>query len=619
MLATAPCVSDLDCSLNGVCGYITTGVCECDLPWTGDSCGVLRRLPANASRQASVYGYSPNVTSWGASILRGEEDPPMYHMFVAEIPGGLLNWGSKSQCVHAVSPREDGPFVRSDVVLAAECHGPVAIRDTSDGAWLLFHQGAGPASSNSSGFLRYAHSPNGPWTPIDATPAGRGDKLPCGMPTAAFHPNGTLFVVCGNGAELRSAPSRAGPWSPVRIPLPRGAGWEDPTLWFDRRGNFHVINHVYSLAPYSAGKFRVASGHMFSHDGIEWHRAVIAPFDGVVAMDDGSNITFATRERPQLLFADDDRTTPAALTSAVSSQPIGPMCDSCSQGACSQCKVTAGRDWTHTIYQRLDFTPPDTLDAASNLGALPPGPGPFGSVKLSQPVPGAARALSPDGWKRGKLCDVSVAPWSVKNGTNATAALQHAIDECGDLPGGGTVLIPAPLTLLSASLFLRSNLTFRVEEGAVLRSTATGSTKTPESTGDAPIVYARRNSLMTPAHAGLLNGGVCLKKKQPLVGWDDCALWSKLQNVVIEGGGLLDADGDDWYLTWGKQPHVDQNQRPMMLDLMWIDGLTIRDMKIRRPGYWTVHPTFSNNVRVTNNSIVTYGSNTDGVGDSAGI
>lgn len=37
------------------------------------------------------------------------------------------------------------------------------------------------------------------------------------------------------------------------------------------------------------------------------------------------------------------------------------------------------------------------------------------------------------------------------------------------------------------------------------------------------------------------------------------------------------------------------------------------DMKIRRPGYWTVHPTFSNNVVVANNSIITTGSNTDGV------
>ena len=37
-----------------------------------------------------------------------------------------------------------------------------------------------------------------------ATPGG------CGMPTAAFHPNSTLFAVCGNGGWITSAPSRAG-------------------------------------------------------------------------------------------------------------------------------------------------------------------------------------------------------------------------------------------------------------------------------------------------------------------------------------------------------------------------------------------------------------------------
>ena len=76
----------------------------------------------------------------------------------------------------------------------------------------------------------------------------------------------------------------------------------------------------------------------------------------------------------------------------------------------------------------------------------------------------------------------------------------------------------------------------------------------------------------------------------------------------------------------------------------WVDGLTIRDIAVRRPGknhgfrvrdggicignhefciqndefcilnagYWTIHPTFSNNVAVINNSIITTGSNTDG-------
>ena len=52
------------------------------------------------------------------------------------------------------------------------------------------------------------------------------------------------------------------------------------------------------------------------------------------------------------------------------------------------------------------------------------------------------------------------------------------------------------------------------------------------------------------------------------------------------------------------------NERPMMLDLLWVDGLTVRDIRVRRPGYWTIHPTFSNNVRVTGNDILTTGANT---------
>eukprot|EP01044_Picomonas_judraskeda_P005801 COSAG03_NODE_558_length_6950_cov_4.520362_5_plen_207_part_00 len=187
------------------------------------------------------------------------------------------------------------------------------------------------------------------------------------------------------------------------------------------------------------------------------------------------------------------------------------------------------------------------------MAALPPGPGPFGSVVMPQPVPGAARGLSEDGCKEEKLCDVTTPPSSAKHGKNSTAILQRAIDDCGDLPGGGTVLVPSGLTLLTGSLFMKSNLTLRVEIGATLLGTATGDTKTPESISDAPVVYARRNCYMTDTHAGFINGAKCLRKKSPLVGWDDCAEWGKLHNVVIEGGGTLDAQASDWYEVWGKK------------------------------------------------------------------
>ena len=65
----------------------------------------------------------------------------------------------------------------------------------------------------------------------------------------------------------------------------------------------------------------------------------------------------------------------------------------------------------------------------------------------------------------GKLCDVSQAPYNAQNGTNATTILQQAIDDCGDLPGGGTVRVPSGLVLSTASLWLKSNMTLRVESG----------------------------------------------------------------------------------------------------------------------------------------------------------
>jgi polygalacturonase len=242
-------------------------------------------------------------------------------------------------------------------------------------------------------------------------------------------------------------------------------------------------------------------------------------------------------------------------------------------------------------------------------GALPPGPGPFAQVVMPQPVPGARSFASP------RLCDVSQPPYSAGNNSNGTAALTAAIADCGDLDGGGVVLVPAGLTLRTASLFLRSNLTLRVS-GALI-GTATGSGNDDATINDAPIVWARRNAVMVDAHAGMLNGGRCLAKApaQSPENPDGCLRWRKLENVVVEGGGLLDANASDWYLRWASRPGhgaLDYNRRPMMLDFMWVDGLTIRNVAIRRPGYWTVHPTFSNNVHVANNSIITTGANTDG-------
>lgn len=244
--------------------------------------------------------------------------------------------------------------------------------------------------------------------------------------------------------------------------------------------------------------------------------------------------------------------------------------------------------------------------AVAAADAPPPGPGPFGSVVLAQPVPGAARCVEEDRWKKGKQCAVSdygdVASVTV---AEATKAVQAAIDDCGDRAEGGTVLIPKNVQVTTGSLFLKSNLTLRIEKNATLKGSA--------DRGDYARVYTRREAVMLEAYAGLVNGAKCVRKKAPLVGWDDCAEWGRLENVCLEGGGTIDGDGGQWFGL------VPSRERSMLLDLLFVRGLTIRDLHIRRSGYWTVHPTFSDNVRVTGLKIDTVEAedyaahNTDGV------
>ena len=85
--------------------------------------------------------------------------------------------------------------------------------------------------------------------------------------------------------------------------------------------------------------------------------------------------------------------------------------------------------------------------------------------------------------------------------------------------------------------------------GAVI-GTATGTGDSKASIEDAPMIYTWKNCLMVIAYAGLINSGCCLKMNKAPVGGEICEIWTKLTNVVIEGGGSLDANGDDWYKVY---------------------------------------------------------------------
>jgi len=337
----------LDCSLNGVC---SDGVCTCDLPWTGEHCDRISVAPA---LPGGIYGYAPNVSSWGGNSVLGDDG--QWHLFVAEMAtGGLKGWGHYSECTHAVGASQQGPFRKVQEALPMWCHNPFTVRDPKDGTYYLFHIGSGN-DTRSADFMHYSKSPYGPWTAAATKPSS------CNNPAPMFHPNGTLFLVCSHNYISRAS---SHPLDPANVyhthqmvktgaPNDPDRHWEDPSLWFDRRGNWHVLYHVYCLLPYAKHK-ECMSGHAYSTDGFNWIYSNTEPFNGTVTFTDGSPaITFSTRERPHVVFATNDvnQTTPIGVTSGVSSQQPNPSCDSCQDQACSQCKITSGRDWTYTVLQ----------------------------------------------------------------------------------------------------------------------------------------------------------------------------------------------------------------------------------------------------------------------------
>ena len=170
------------------------------------------RAPADP---VGMYGWEPNVSSWGGAVVRA--DAGMYHLFVAEMKtGGLAGWQKNSECTHAVSDTPAGPYHKVGEALTPECHNPSIIRDRgprNTGEYLLFHVGKGNSSAaGASSFMHHASSLDGAWK---AAPTG---VSPCGNPAPAFHPNGTLFVVCNHFDLTHTLTDDGwrGEWAPLR-------------------------------------------------------------------------------------------------------------------------------------------------------------------------------------------------------------------------------------------------------------------------------------------------------------------------------------------------------------------------------------------------------------------
>lgn len=161
-----------------------------------------------------------------------------------------------------------------------------------------------------------------------------------------------------------------------------------------------------------------------------------------------------------------------------------------------------------------------------------------------------------------------------------TARIQQAVDRCGVL-GGGEVIVPTG-DFLSGAIALRSGTTLRLEEGAAL----VGS---PDM-DDYPVSQVRWEGKWIQGHLALIYA-------------------INQERIGVTGPGAVRGDHG-----LGGRPGPNQPLRhPALIEFIGCRDVRLEGFSADYHLMWCIHPTYSENVRITGLTIRTTGGNADGI------
>lgn len=317
------CSSDLDCSLNGVCG--STAACVCTPPWSGPACASLSYAVTPREAFNICNNTDPTHNTWGGPVV-GPGDDGVYHAFVPlYVPGSLFKVVS---IMHGIAGAVTGPW---NWTALPTLNSSIGINP----AFLTFPDPATGAPVHSlwvAGVVATSSSLYGPFTVI------KNFSYPSVNPAPVFHNGAFYFTNQHTQAILTTAAIAPGSvwsvYSNITLHVPYHI--EDPFMFIDGRGNWHIINHAYSLDQMSACGSSNVSSHFFSTDGVVWHWSD-APYSHTVTYDDGSTHTFATLERPNIHIDATGRLTHLVFAADLETGDAG--CGP--KTACDNCKFSA--------------------------------------------------------------------------------------------------------------------------------------------------------------------------------------------------------------------------------------------------------------------------------------
>lgn len=152
--------------------------------------------------------------------------------------------------------------------------------------------------------------------------------------------------------------------------------------------------------------------------------------------------------------------------------------------------------------------------------------------------------------------------------TLSTNAIQTAVDKCVK---GGCVYVPQGI-YTSGALFLKSDMTLFIEDGAVIKGS--------DNTGDFPIYTYRWEGQEKECYSSLINAGI---------GGDG------VHNFKIEGGGTIDANG---VTLFNKEMSEKKGARGRAVCILNSSDIVIKGITVRQSPAWCLHLINCENIEI---------------------
>lgn len=147
--------------------------------------------------------------------------------------------------------------------------------------------------------------------------------------------------------------------------------------------------------------------------------------------------------------------------------------------------------------------------------------------------------------------------------TKDTSAIQQALDRCAVLGGGEVVLADGVFRV--GTLRIGSNITLRIEQGAVLKGS--------DDIADYPVIQVRWEGRWVAGHAALL--------------WAEEA-----RNVQLTGGGRIVGSA-----AFKGRIAPSGLRHPALMEFVEVSGLHVSDLSTEQGDMWSIHPVYCEDVR----------------------